>query len=80
LKIAAALHWPLSSDGFRKSLAANRSKFYPDLAARPFYGFSRAEVEADPGLIQNWWRRGMIGLRRKSPGAGMASFAIPARS
>ena len=48
-------------DGFRRSLGANRSAFYTDLAAGPFYGFNRAGVEADPSLVQNWWRQGMMG-------------------
>ena len=51
-------------DGFRKSLAANRSRFYTDLAAGPFYGFNRPGVEADPSLIQNWWRQGMMGAAK----------------
>lgn len=51
-------------DGFRKSLAANRSRFYTDLAAGPFYGFNRPGVEPDPSLIQNWWRQGMMGAAK----------------
>jgi non-heme chloroperoxidase len=51
-------------DGFRKSLAANRSKFYTDLAAGPFYGFNRPGAETDPSLIQNWWRQGMMGAAK----------------
>ncbi len=51
-------------DDFRKSLAANRSKFYTDLAAGPFYGFNRPGVEADPSLVQNWWRQGMMGAAK----------------
>lgn len=29
-------------------------------APASFYGFNRPGVEADPSLIQNWWRQGMM--------------------
>ena len=48
-------------DGLRASLAANRAQFYLDVASGPFYGFNRDGVKAVPGIIQNWWRQGMIG-------------------
>src|SRR5262249_23596028 len=48
-------------DGLRQQLAANRAQFYLDFAAGPFYGFNRAATKAIPGVIQNWWRQGMIG-------------------
>ena len=48
-------------DGFQAQLAANRSRFYLDLAAGPFYGFNRPGVEASEALIRNWWRQGMMG-------------------
>jgi non-heme chloroperoxidase len=48
-------------DGFQAQLAANRSQFYDDLAAGPFYGFNRTGVEASEAIIQNWWRQGMMG-------------------
>jgi non-heme chloroperoxidase len=48
-------------DGFRKSLAANRAQFYLDIASGPFYGFNRPGAEVSQGVIQNWWRQGMIG-------------------
>ncbi|GAA2335367.1 alpha/beta hydrolase [Saccharopolyspora halophila] len=48
-------------DGFQEQLAANRSRFYRDIAAGPFYGFNRPGVEASEALIQNWWRQGMMG-------------------
>jgi len=51
-------------DGLRKSLAANRSKFYTDLASGPFYGFNRAGVETDASVVQNWWRQGMMGAAK----------------
>lgn len=48
-------------DGLRKALAANRAQFYRDLPAGPFYGFNRPGVAPIPGVIDNWWRQGMIG-------------------
>lgn len=48
-------------DGYRKALAANRAQFYVDVASGPFYGFNRPNAKVSTGLIQNWWRQGMIG-------------------
>lgn len=48
-------------DGLRAALAANRSQFYLDVASGPFYGFNRDGVTSNQGLIQNWWRQGMVG-------------------
>jgi non-heme chloroperoxidase len=48
-------------DGFQAQVAANRSQFYRELAAGPFYGFNRPGVEASEAIIQNWWRQGMMG-------------------
>jgi non-heme chloroperoxidase len=48
-------------DGFRKSLAANRAQFYRDVAASPFYGFNRPGAKPLDGVIENWWRQGMMG-------------------
>lgn len=48
-------------DGFRAALAANRSQFYIDVASGPFYGFNRAAAEISQGIIDNWWRQGMMG-------------------
>jgi non-heme chloroperoxidase len=48
-------------DGFRKALAANRSQFFLDVASGPFYGFNRPGANASQGIIENWWRQGMMG-------------------
>lgn len=48
-------------DGFRKALAENRAQFYLDVASGPFYGFNRPGAKVSQGVIQNWWRQGMIG-------------------
>jgi len=48
-------------DGFRKALADNRAQFFLDVPSGPFYGFNRPGATVHPGVIQNWWRQGMIG-------------------
>jgi non-heme chloroperoxidase len=48
-------------DDLQAQLAANRSKFYRDLAAGPFYGYNRPGAKASEAVIQNWWRQGMMG-------------------
>ena len=48
-------------DGFRSALAANRAQFFRDVPAGPFYGFNRDGAEVHEGVIQNWWRQGMMG-------------------
>ena len=48
-------------DDLQTQLAANRSAFYRDLAAGPFYGFNRPDVEPSEAVIENWWRQGMMG-------------------
>jgi len=48
-------------DGLRAALAANRAQFYVDLPTGPFYGFNRPGAKISQGLIDNWWRQGMIG-------------------
>jgi len=48
-------------DGFRSGLAANRSKFYVDVASGPFYGFNRPGAQPIQAVIENWWRQGMTG-------------------
>jgi non-heme chloroperoxidase len=48
-------------DDFQAALAANRSQFYRDVAAGPFYGYNRPGAKASEAVIQNWWRQGMIG-------------------
>ena len=48
-------------DGFRAALAANRAQFYRDVPSGPFYGFNRPGATVYEGVIDNWWRQGMIG-------------------
>lgn len=48
-------------DGIRAGLAANRAQFYRDLPSGPFYGFNRPGATVHAGVIDNWWRQGMMG-------------------
>jgi non-heme chloroperoxidase len=48
-------------DGFRAGLAANRAQLYRDIPAGPFYGFNRPGAKISEGVIDNWWRQGMMG-------------------
>jgi non-heme chloroperoxidase len=48
-------------DGYRQALAANRAQLYLDIASGPFYGFNRTGVLPIQGVIENWYRQGMMG-------------------
>ncbi len=48
-------------DGLQAQLAANRAQFYRDVPSGPFYGYNRPGAEPSEGIIQNWWRQGMMG-------------------
>jgi non-heme chloroperoxidase len=48
-------------DNFREQTAFNRAQFYRDVASGPFYGFNRPGVTPIQGVIDNWWRQGMMG-------------------
>lgn len=48
-------------DGFRAALLANRAQFFRDVPSGPFYGFNRSGAKVSQGLIDNWWRQGMMG-------------------
>ena len=48
-------------DDFQRQLAANRSQFYRDVAAGPFYNYNKPGAKASEATIQNWWRQGMTG-------------------
>jgi non-heme chloroperoxidase len=47
-------------DDLMVALAANRSQFYRDVAAGPFYNYDKTGKPAE-ATIQNWWRQGMMG-------------------
>ena len=48
-------------DDLQAQLAANRAKFYWDVAAGPFYGFNRPGAKVVEANVRNWWRQGMMG-------------------
>lgn len=48
-------------DDLQAQLAANRSQFYYDVPAGPFYGFNRPDAKPSEAVIWNWWRQGMMG-------------------
>jgi non-heme chloroperoxidase len=48
-------------DDFQAALAANRSQFYYDVPAGPFYGYNREGAKPSQAVIWNWWRQGMMG-------------------
>ena len=48
-------------DQSRAAQLANRSQFYKDLPAGPFYGFNRPGAKVLQGLIDAWWMQGMQG-------------------
>jgi non-heme chloroperoxidase len=47
-------------DGFRAQLAANRAQLYKDVPF-PFYGYNRDGAAISQGVMDNWWRQGMMG-------------------
>ncbi len=48
-------------DDLQNQLFKNRSQFYYDLPAGPFYGFNRPDAKPSEAVIWNWWRQGMMG-------------------
>ena len=48
-------------DGFRAALIANRAQFYTEIPSGPFFGFNRPGAVVSQGLVDNWWRQGMMG-------------------
>jgi non-heme chloroperoxidase len=47
-------------DGIRTNTANNRSQFFKDLAL-PFYGYTRPDAKVIQGVIDEFWREGMLG-------------------
>jgi len=47
-------------DGFRATLLADRAQFFKDIPAGPFYGYNRPGAKVSQGIIDNWWRQGMM--------------------
>lgn len=47
-------------DGYRAALPANRAQSYKEIPV-PFYGYNRPGAKLSEGIVQNWWRQGMMG-------------------
>jgi non-heme chloroperoxidase len=47
-------------DGFRTAYLADRSQFFLEIASGPFFGFNRPGARVSQGLINSWWRQGML--------------------
>jgi non-heme chloroperoxidase len=53
---------PLTAfEGLHAGIATNRSEFYRNVAAGPFYNFDQPGVTPSEAVIENWWRQGMMG-------------------
>jgi len=61
-------------DGLQAQTANNRAQFYRDFPSGPFYGFNRPGVKPVEGIIQNWWRQGMMGSA-KAHTDGVVAFS-----
>ena len=48
-------------DAYRAGVSSNRAQIYFDVASGPFYNFNRTGVLPVQGVIDNWWRQGMMG-------------------
>lgn len=48
-------------DDFQKNTAENRSQFFHDVPAGPFYNYDQDGVETSEPVVDNWWRQGMMG-------------------
>ncbi len=47
-------------DNLRSASNDNRSQLYMDIASGPFFGFNRPGAKVSKGLIQSFWRQGMM--------------------
>ena len=61
-------------DGFQAQTNNNRAQFFLDVPAGPFYGYNRPGAKASQGIIQNWWRQGMMGSA-KAHSDGIVAFS-----
>jgi non-heme chloroperoxidase len=48
-------------DGIRAGMIADRSQLFRDIPSGPFYGFNRPGAKTSQGMIDSWWRQGMVG-------------------
>jgi len=61
-------------DGLRSASNDNRSQLYLDIASGPFFGFDHPGAKVSQGLIQSFWRQGMMG-GAKNTFDSIAAFA-----
>lgn len=47
-------------DGLRAGSLADRSQLYRDIASGPFFGFNRPGAKVSQGMIDSFWRQGMM--------------------
>ncbi|MGB3612082.1 MAG: alpha/beta hydrolase [Cellvibrio sp.] len=47
-------------DGLREASNKDRSQLYLDIASGPFFGFNREGAKPSQGMIQSFWRQGMV--------------------
>lgn len=47
-------------DGFRSAYSQDRAQFFIDVASGPFYSFNRPGAKFSQGMVDNWWRQGMM--------------------
>ena len=47
-------------DGIREASNKDRSQLYLDIASGPFFGFNRPGAKPSQGMIQSFWRQGMM--------------------
>jgi non-heme chloroperoxidase len=48
-------------DDIQDNVAKGRAQYYRDFASGPFYGYNRPGATPAEGIIENWWRQGMMG-------------------
>jgi non-heme chloroperoxidase len=48
-------------DDIQDNVAKGRAQYYRDFASGPFYGYNRPGATPQEGVIENWWRQGMMG-------------------
>jgi non-heme chloroperoxidase len=53
-------------DGLRSQSREDRSQFYRGIASGPFFGFNRAGHTVSKGLIDSFWRQGMMAGHRNA--------------
>ena len=47
-------------DGFRSTMEKDRAQFFLDVPSGPFFGFNRPNATVSQGIINDWWRQGMM--------------------